>query len=243
MVGNCGASLAPLNTKRIVPPLDLLVEHPDQFEAEVGAYLKRLDDEPAAVSVVALAGHTTLRVGAMDDLNRPASQSETAAMRRALERGLEAGAAGLSTGLFYPPANAAPSDEVLALAEVVREAGGIYTTHMRDEGDRVAESLRETFALGRQARVPAIISHHKCAGLGNHGRSRETLALIDDARRTQAIGLDCYPYIAASTVLDTRRMDAASRIIVTWSKAHLRVCGPGPVGHRRRLVLLHRRGG
>jgi N-acyl-D-amino-acid deacylase len=91
---------------------------------------------------------------------------------------------------------------------------------MRDEADHITESLQETFAIGRTADVPVVISHHKCTGIGNHGRSRETLPLIDAARERQRIGLDAYPYIASSTVLDARRMAHASRVIVTWSRTH-----------------------
>ena len=80
-----------------------------------------------------------------------------------LEQALEDGAIGLSTGLFYAPANAAPTDEIIELARAVRAAGGIHTTHMRDEGDGVSESLEETFTIGRSADVPVVVSHHKCA--------------------------------------------------------------------------------
>ncbi len=153
----------------------------------------------------------------MGDLERPASAAETAAMRRRLEEALAAGAIGLSTGLYYPPALAAPAEEVIELAHAVSEAGGIHTTHMRDEGDQIVQSLEETFTIGRAAKVPVMISHHKCAGLANHGRASETLGLIDAARQTQPLGLDAYPYVAGSTMLEPSQVGESSRIVVTWS--------------------------
>src|SRR5688572_18225306 len=93
------------------------------------------------------------------------------------------------------------------------------TTHMRDEGDRVMDSLEETFRIGREAKVPVVISHHKVTGKQNIGRTRETLAAIDAARKTQPISIDVYPYIASSTILKPEWLAVARRVIVTWSKA------------------------
>jgi N-acyl-D-amino-acid deacylase len=221
VTGNCGISLAPLDVAAgaLVPPFDLIAEVPAQAFAEFGDYLAALDGAPPALNAVCQVGHSTLRVGAMDRLDRAADRGEVAAMRRALERALDAGAAGLSTGLFYAPASAAPTEEVVALAEVLRDRGAIHTTHMRDEGDQVAESLAETFRIGAEAGVPVVISHHKVIAAPNHGRTRETLALIEAARARQPVALDVYPYVAGSTILDPKRMLGASRVLVTWSKA------------------------
>ena len=226
VTGNCGVSLAPLRTARRPPaPLDLVCPDAEGFFAEFGDYLAALDAEPAAVNALCQVGHASLRVEAMDTLDRPATAGEISAMRRRLERALEDGAIGLSTGLFYAPANAAPTDEIIELAQAVRAAGGIHTTHMRDEGDGVSESLEETFTIGRTADVPVVISHHKCAGQANFGRSAETLALIDAARQRQAVSLDAYPYIASSTTLASGRRLGASRVLVTWSAPHPEAAG------------------
>ncbi|MXX23741.1 MAG: amidohydrolase family protein, partial [Rhodospirillales bacterium] len=155
----------------------------------------------------------------MDGLDRAATPSEIARMRGRLEDSLAAGAVGMSTGLFYPPANAAPTEEVVELAAALAPAGAIHSTHMRDETAHVLESLDETFEIGRKAHVPVVISHHKCAGTPNHGRTLESLPKIDAARETQPIALDVYPYVAGSTVLNPHRMMSASRVIVTWSKS------------------------
>ncbi|MFQ5775171.1 MAG: amidohydrolase family protein [Kiloniellaceae bacterium] len=219
VAGNCGVSLAPLATARRPPaPMDLICDDPAGFYGDFGAYLDALDGEPPAANAVAQVGHATLRVGAMEALDRAATGAEIKAMRAALERALDAGAVGLSTGLFYPPANAAPTEEVIELAKALEGFRALHTTHMRDEGDHVTDSLEETFRIGREARAPVVVSHHKCTGMRNFGRTVETLALIEEARRGQAIGLDAYPYVAGSTMLASGRALSASRIIVTWSQ-------------------------
>lgn len=217
VTGNCGVSLAPMLSKASPPPpLDLLGER-EHFFDRFEDYLKRLDESPASVNALCQVGHSTLRVSAMERLDRPADAREIRAMKQNLERALQDGAIGLSTGLFYRPANAAPIEEVLELGRVVKSFDGIHSTHMRDESGGVVDSLNETFRIGREAGIPVVISHHKCAGEANHGRSVETLALIDKARRQQDLALDVYPYVASSTVLDTSRMMGATRVLITWS--------------------------
>ncbi|BBK44826.1 D-aminoacylase [Allostella vacuolata] len=226
VVGNCGVSLSPLAIDhRPPPPLDLLGEQDWYRFPRMADYMAAVDAAPAAVNAACLVGHGTLRVGAMDDLLRPATPAEIDRMKERLAEGLAAGAIGMSTGLFYRPANAAPTEEVIALAELLEPVGAIYTSHMRDEGEQVMESLHETFRIGREAGVRAIVSHHKVIGTPNFGRSEETLALIERTRVGQDIGLDCYPYVAASTVLDSSRLERCSRVMVTWSTRHPEVSG------------------
>jgi N-acyl-D-amino-acid deacylase len=219
VTGNCGISIAPVAlTKRPPAPLDLIGQEPEDFFASFSAYFHAVDANPPAVNVVAQVGHSALRVMAMSDLTRPATKAEIDTMRDALRGAMEQGAAGLSTGLAYAPARAAPTEEVEALAAVVSEFNGFHSTHMRDEGAGVLDSLAETFRIGQTARVPVIISHHKCAGIANHGQSRNTLPLIEKARTGQPVALDCYPYVASSTVLDPARVLEASRTVIAWSK-------------------------
>ena len=226
VTGNCGVSLAPLTTDRRPPaPMDLVCEAPAGFFADFAGYLDALDREPPAVNVAAQVGHATLRVGAMDSLERAATAEEIKAMRGALEDSLEAGAIGFSTGLFYPPAEAAPTEEVIEIARGLAAFGALHSTHMRDEGDRVLESLEESFRIGREAGAPVVISHHKCTGRQNFGRSRETLARIEAARQGQPVGLDVYPYVAGSTMLGSGRALNAERVIVTWSQTRPEVAG------------------
>jgi len=154
----------------------------------------------------------------MDQLDRPATETETAAMRSLVVEAMEAGAIGVSTGLFYEPAVAAPTEEVIEVCRPLRDFAGIYATHMRCEADRVMESLEETFRIGREVGVPVVISHHKVIGAANYGRSRETLEFIRRSMATQPICLDCYPYTAGSTILSADRAATSARVIVTWSK-------------------------
>lgn len=221
VTGNCGVSIAPITfTGRPPPPIDLIGQEPGAFYATFAEYFAALDAAPPAVNVVAQVGHTSLRALAMDDFDRAATAPEIEVMANALRQALDDGAAGLSTGLAYRPANAAPTEEVEALARIAAERGGFHSTHMRDEGAGVIDSLEETFRIGRTARIPVIISHHKCSGIPNHGRSRDTLPLIDAARANQPVNLDCYPYVASSTILDPVRVDEATRTIIAWSTPH-----------------------
>jgi N-acyl-D-amino-acid deacylase len=220
ITGNCGISLAPLAIDRYPPPpLDIIGREPAQFFPTFDGYLGALDRDPPALNAACQVGHTTLRVGAMDRFDRAATAGEIDQMSRALDTALESGAIGMSTGLYYPPAKAAPTDEVIALAKPLRAHGGIHTTHMRDEASRLVESVNETIRIGKDGSIPVVISHHKASGIANHGLVNDTLKLIDEARRSQALGLDAYPYVAASTMLDPGRIPLASKIIVTWSKA------------------------
>jgi len=218
VTGNCGISIAPVKINQRPPaPLDLIGDEPNAFFASFADYFDAVEATPPAVNVVAQVGHSSLRVMAMGDLSQPATSSEIDAMCSTLHKALEEGAAGFSTGLEYPTAIAAPTDEVTSLATVAAEFNGFHSTHMRDEGQGVMDSLTETFSIGRSARIPVIISHHKCAGLPNHGQSLNTLPFIEKASTKQPVALDCYPYDASSTVLDSGRVSRASKTVVSWS--------------------------
>lgn len=221
VVGNCGVSIAPYGRAGAPPPpLNLLLRDDDRRFPGVAAYLDCLDRAPAALNSAFLVGHTTLRAEVMgDDLTRPAHEDEIATMRELLAEGLEAGAIGLSSGLFYPPAQAAPASEVAALAELLAPVGGVLASHIRDEGDDVMAAIDEAAEIGRQAGARLQISHHKAVGRANYGRVRETLARIDEIRERQPIGLDAYPYTAGSTVLLPDLAAAAERVLIAWSEA------------------------
>jgi N-acyl-D-amino-acid deacylase len=223
--GNCGISLAPLVADRVPPPLDLLDAGGAYRYPRFADYLEQLAACPAALNAALLVGHSTLRVATMDRLDRAASKTEIARMRAIVAESLDAGAIGLSTGLFYAPASAAPTEEVIELCAPLRARGALYVTHMRDEADHLLESLEETFRIGREAGVPAFISHHKAAGVKNHGRTRQSLAAIEAAMRAQPVALDAYPYAASSTVLRWDMAARASKTLVTWSKAQPELAG------------------
>lgn len=227
VVGNCGISLAPLilQSDAPPPPLDLLGDSTDYRFERFGDYLDALDETPAAANAAFLIGHSTLRLGAMSDVERGATANEVNAMAKVVEEAMQSGATGFSTGLIYAPNKAAPTDEIVALAQVTSDGGGIYVTHMRNEGVDIDKSLDETFEIGQRANLPIVVSHHKCAGKENHGRSAETLAQIDNARTSQKVGLDVYPYTAGSTVIMVEMVDAAARVIITWSDSRPEFAG------------------
>src|SRR5207249_3710989 len=131
----------------------------------------------------------------------------------------------------------APTEEVIEVCRPLTARKGIYCTHMRDEGDRIVDSLEETFRIGRELGVPVVISHHKLAGKPNHGRSAETLPIIEKAMRSQRIGLDCYPYCASSTILSASRLGVASKVLVTWSKPHPEFSGKDLLEISRQMNL------
>jgi N-acyl-D-amino-acid deacylase len=219
ITGNCGISLAPLALDRPPPPpMDLLGDTADFAYPRFADYLAALDKAPPAINAACLVGHSSLRVGTMAELDRAARADEIAHMAELLQEALDAGAIGMSSGLYYAPAFHAPPAEIEALAALLRPAGALYTTHMRDEAEHVLDSLEESFHVGRAARVPVVISHHKTTGIANFGRTAETLPKLAAAMRAQEIGLDAYPYIASSTVLRTQRIEDATRVLITWSK-------------------------
>jgi N-acyl-D-amino-acid deacylase len=239
VAGNCGISLAPAPPgMQPVPPLDLLDAEGGWFRFPTFAtYVEELRAKPAATNAVLLVGHSTLRVQTMDALERPANAKEIDRMRALADEALAAGAIGISTGLWYEPASAATTEEVIKVCRPLAARNGLYCTHMRDEGDRVIESLEETFRIGRELGVPVVVSHHKVMGKANHGRSSETLPLIEARMRGQEIGLDCYPYCAASTILTLGRARIATRVLVTWSKPHPELAGMELAEIEKRLGL------
>jgi N-acyl-D-amino-acid deacylase len=240
IAGNCGVSLAPApNGMPVpVPPLNLLDDAGGWFRFPTfAAYVEELDAHPAATHCALLVGHSLLRVQAMDNLERPANAAEVGRMRALADEALAAGAIGVSTGLWYEPASAATTEEVIEVCRPLTARKGLYCTHLRDEADRVMQSLEETFRIGRELGVPVVVSHHKVAGKANHGRSKETLPLIEARMRGQAIGLDCYPYCASSTILTANRVGAATRVLVTWSKPHPEFAGMELADIEKRMGL------
>jgi N-acyl-D-amino-acid deacylase len=239
VAGNCGISLAPVPAAaRPVPPMDLLDETGSWFRFPTfAAYVEELESRPAATNAALLVGHSTLRVQTMDRLDRTASAAEIERMRALADEALGAGAIGVSTGLYYEPAAGASTEEVIEVCRPLSSRGGLYCTHMRDEADRVMESLAETFRIGRALGVPVIVSHHKVVGKANRGRSAETLPLIASRMREQAVGLDCYPYCASSTILTASRIGVATKVLVTWSKPHPELAGMDLADIEKRLGL------
>jgi N-acyl-D-amino-acid deacylase len=224
IAGNCGISLAPLRVDGPMPPPFPLLGDWRKFRyPSVAEYRAAFTASPPAVNLALLTGHSSLRLDCMPDrLDREADETAMRAMQEKLRIALLEGSIGFSTGLTYPPATAASTAEIVSLAGVLREFDKtVYATHMRNEGDRVVEAVAETLDIGERAGVAVIISHHKCAGAENYGRSRQTLAMIDRARQArQAVGFDVYPYTASSTSLLPQFVREAESVLVAESTPH-----------------------
>lgn len=220
ITGNCGISLAPLLHDSPPPPLDLLDLGGSYVFPTFADYLNALRETPPAVNCACLLGHSTLRAAVMPNLERNATPAEIERMHDLALEGMQAGAIGISTGTFYPPAAHATTEEIIEVCRPLSDHNGVYATHMRDEGDHIVEALNETFRIGKTLDVPVVISHHKLMGAQNFGRSTETLAIISEAMKEQEISLDAYPYIAGSTILKKDRAMLSSRTVITWCKPH-----------------------
>ncbi|MCH8111168.1 MAG: D-aminoacylase [Proteobacteria bacterium] len=161
------------------------------------AYASSLEVAP---NVGFFAGHTWIRKQVLGLENRAPDHDELQAMRDLVEETMQQGALGLSTGLLYVPAYYAETEEVIELAKIASQYGGIYVTHMRNEGTGLLDSVNETIRIATEADIPAHINHHKANGVGQWGRSVQSLALIDAAREAgMDITHDLYPYTASST--------------------------------------------
>ncbi len=226
VVGNCGVSVSPFLREGLPPPpFDLLVDSEEHCFRSADAYFDRLERAPAALNSLTLIGHTTLRYNMMDDLDRPATDKEIEGMRQLLAESLEAGAIGMSSGLFYPPARAATTDEVAGVAEALGPVDGIYTAHIRNEAEDVLEAIEEAAEIAERGGAQLVISHHKTSGTANFGRTKETLPLIERLRSRQRVGLDVYPYVASSTVLLPDYAATANKVLVTWYSARPDIAG------------------
>jgi len=172
---------------------------------DVAQFLGRARETPLAVNVATLVGHNSVRRAVFGEQNRPPTAAELEGMKAIVERAMRDGAVGLSTGLIYVPGVYAKTEEVLELARVAARHGGVYATHMRDEGLRVHEAIRESIEIGEKAGLPVEISHFKISARKLWGRSETTLDLVREARRRGLpVTVDQYAYTASSTSLDSR---------------------------------------
>jgi N-acyl-D-amino-acid deacylase len=221
IVGNCGLSVAPVRLNNDPPdPLNLLGSQKDFSFPTFKSYVDEVNNVHPAVNVAALVGHTSLRVNHMQDLYLEASVAELEGMQKELDQCLQEGAIGLSTGLAYGTAKASSTAEVATLAKVLGKNGGVYVTHLRNEFDQVIEAIEEAFSIAEGGDIPLIISHLKCAGPKNWGRSGELLRFIENSSYSHRVNMDCYPYAAGSSTLDLGQVDERVKILITWSEKH-----------------------
>lgn len=226
VIGNCGISLVPVSFEDEPPPPMNLLGGREAYEfTSMKAYSRRLNSRKPSVNVVALIGHSALRLAAMGDPGRRADSEEIVTMRRLAAECMENGATGFSTGLFYPTNEAADIGEVAGVATAFANQCGVYATHMRDESNDVVESIREAADTSAEAGIPLIVSHHKCSGVENWGRTKETVKLLEQLSRDMPVNFDVYPYTAGSTNLRDDLVTDKIRIMVTWSKSHPEASG------------------
>ena len=209
VIGNCGITVSPLSDEHTAEMASLLLVMCGQ---EVNAeelhiktfddYLTRLEALKPGINVIPLVGHSTVRVATMGAANRAPSENELEEMKGRVTRAMEEGAFGLSSGLIYAPGNYARTEEIIELAKVAGQFHGLYTTHMRNEGDAEPAAIAETVRIGQEANLPVHISHHKVAGRQNWGKSVDTLRMMAEARACGVeVTCDQYPYRAGSTFL------------------------------------------
>ncbi|HNR73710.1 MAG TPA: D-aminoacylase [Cyclobacteriaceae bacterium] len=170
----------------------------------IADYFTRLDSIKTSINIATLIGHNTVRRAAMGDAQRDPTPDELKKMEMLVNDAMNAGAVGFSTGLIYIPGTFSKTEEVVALARMAAKQGGVYASHIRDEGDNVTDAVNEAINIGRLAKIPVEISHFKVTYKPNWGRSVETLELVERARLEGLdVTIDQYPYVASSTTLDT----------------------------------------
>ncbi|MCU0339749.1 MAG: D-aminoacylase [Spirosomaceae bacterium] len=199
----------------------------------LGLYFKQLDSVKTSVNIGSLIGHNDVRRAVMGSINRLPTPPEQQRMEMLVKQAMQDGAVGLSTGLIYVPGTYSKTDEIVGLAKVASQYGGVYASHIRNEGDDVLTAIEEAITIGRQAQIPVQVSHFKVSGQNNWKRSVETLAAIENARREGIEAtIDQYPYTASSTGLNT--------LLPSWSLSggldSIRARINDPVLHKRMVA-------
>lgn len=178
----------------------------------VDEFLGRLNAIPISVNLATLIAHGSVRRKEMGLEDRAPTPDELKRMEDLVDQAMKEGAVGLSTGLIYVPGTYARTDEITSLARVVARHGGVYATHMRNEGEHVVDAVHESIQIGEQARLPVQISHFKISNKKLWGQSATTISLVHQARaRGLSVTVDQYAYAASSTSLDSR--------LPTWLRA------------------------
>jgi dihydroorotase/N-acyl-D-amino-acid deacylase len=208
-----GGSVAPLTDRLVVDDSDAMKKwHYREDWRDLDGYFAQLAKQGSALNIATFVGATQVRLAVVGKENRQPTDAELAHMVAIVDTLMEQGALGVWTALEYAPASYSKTEEIIALAKAARRHGGIYASHMRNEGIRIDDALEEVFRIAREADIPAEISHLKLAGRASWGRMPRVLARIDSAR---AAGLDVtadqYPYIAGATSLDAS--------IPTWAES------------------------
>jgi dihydroorotase/N-acyl-D-amino-acid deacylase len=187
-----------------------LIEGPDGGSPiPIAPFLDKVVATRITPNFALFIGQGSVRSEIMGEVDRPATRDELDKMRALVRQGMEQGAFGLSSGLFYVPGAFTPTEEVIELAKVAGSMGGIYISHMRDEAKGLFDSVRETIAIGEKGGLPTQITHHKVVGKKYWGGSSETLRMVDEARaRGVDATIDQYPYTASATSIGAALLPA-----------------------------------
>jgi N-acyl-D-amino-acid deacylase len=203
VTGNCGSSVAPLREVDIKNEQEEFGESGNRSDwTDVASYFSRLERTGISVNHALLLGQGRLRKNVIGLEDRKLTADELKNVLRAVEEGMDCGAFGISTGLEYAPGIYTPAEEIASMARAVARRGGLYATHLRNEGSGLLEAINEAVTVGRETGVRVQISHLKAAGRSNWNKQRAALGLIDKARSAGIdVSADAYPYTAYSTSL------------------------------------------
>jgi len=207
VIGNCGMAVAPLSKHNLYPQKEYVTSLLGSSEIEwswsnLKQYFTQLERRNIPVNVASYAAHGAIRVAVMGFDARKPTQEELDKMKMLAVQAMKEGAVGLSTGLIYPPGCYADIHELVELCKVVAEYDGFYASHVRNESDKLIESLKEAIEIGKRANISVHISHFKISGRSNWSKIGQALDLIHQAKR-EGIDITCdqYPYTAGSTTL------------------------------------------
>jgi N-acyl-D-amino-acid deacylase len=208
VVGNCGSSMAPIsqmylsNLQEYFAPFLL-----DNFDygwewSSLGDYYRKVEKKSIAINLAPLVGHGTIRMAVKGFSQEPVTTEEMKKMKFLLRQSLQEGAFGMSTGLVYPPGCYSNTAELVELCDELRNFGRVYTSHIRNEGRELVESVQEAIEIGRKNNITVQISHHKAKGKSNWGKVTHTLRMMEQERtKGLEIGCDVYPYLAGATTI------------------------------------------
>jgi N-acyl-D-amino-acid deacylase len=204
--GNCGSSLAPLVNSKDIETIQKWadIKRVNVNWLRMKEFLAVLDEKHLPINFATLTGHGTIRRGVSKDESRNMSTIEFEAAKRMLSDSMDEGSLGISTGLIYTHARLAPTEELVDLAKIVKKKNGVYTTHIRGEGNDLLESLEEAMKIAQESGVKLHISHLKAMGEKNWDKMKEAIAIIDHAHSIGIdVSFDVYPYTSTGSVLYT----------------------------------------
>ncbi len=198
-----GGSIAPQNETTIADQKDWLAHYKLTIDwHDLDGYFKRLEKQGSGINLGTYVGAAQVREVVVGRDNKPATPDQLRAMQDLVGKAMQQGALGVSSALIYAPGNYASTEELIALAQAAAKHGGIYASHIRNEGDDEMDALNEAFRIGREAQIPVHIFHLKVAGKQNWGKMPKVVAAIDEARaRGLEVTSNQYPYIASATSL------------------------------------------